>query len=140
MKHHDIFYAISSVALADFFQRQLARTTNACKVFAFPPTDVIAHDGGHFEVQMALAGYSLDLLDIEVKGNHLTITGKAPEGASEEANFFARGIARREFERTMEFPQLIEVKEATFINGLLVVKLNVIVPDSQKARKVPINS
>jgi molecular chaperone IbpA len=140
MKKQDIFFAISGIALADFFQRQIARTTDACKVFSFPPTDVIAHDEGHFEIQMALAGYSLDLLDIEVKGSHLTITGKAPEGTSEDTSFFARGIARRAFERTMEFPQLVEVKKATFVDGLLVVKLNVVVPESEKARKVPINS
>lgn len=137
MKNQTLFFAVTGVALADFMKRQIANTS---KVFPFPPTDVITHDGGDFEIQMALAGYSIDLLDIEVKGRALIISGKAPEGQDEDRSFFARGIARREFTRTLDFPQLVEVKEATFIDGLLVVKLSVVVPESEKGRKVPINS
>lgn len=139
MKNQTLFFAVTGVALAEFMKRQIANTS---KVFSFPPTDVITRDGGNFEIQMALAGYSLDLLEIEVKGNKLTVSAKAPKDQeAAETNFFARGIARREFSRTLEFPDVIEVKEgASFVDGLLVIKLSLLVPESQKVRKVPINS
>lgn len=133
MKSVTHFFSMKGVALAEFLKRQIVNTNN---IF----TDVIIHDGGNFEIQMALAGYSIDLLDIEIKGCSLTISGKAPEGQNENRGFFSHGIARREFTRTLDFPQIVEAKEATFINGLLVVKLSAVVLESEKAQKVTIIS
>ncbi len=104
----------------------------------FPPYDIIREGDGTYRVIMAVAGFSRDELDIVVQENVLRITGKPASERDESRTWLHRGIARRAFDRTFRLADHVEVEAAELQDGLLVVVLNRVVPESKKPRQVPI--
>ena len=104
----------------------------------FPPYDIIREGDGTYRVIMAVAGFSRDELDIVVQENVLRITGKPVSARDESRTWLHRGIARRAFDRTFRLADHVEVEAAELQDGLLVVVLNRVVPESKKPRQVPI--
>jgi molecular chaperone IbpA len=88
---------------------------------------------------MAVAGFDQDNLDITVKENTLTITGKA-RGDDEGTVFLHRGIAGRSFVRHFQLAEHIHVVGAELKNGLLHVDLAREIPEAMKPRKIAIQS
>lgn len=130
-----ILLALSAQTIAEASSRCL---NDVRKAFSYPPTDVIVVEEGSCQIEMALAGFSESQIEVEVTGNKLKISGK-PEETDKQRPFLHRGISRQAFERIFEFKEIVEVTEASFKNGLLTVKTREVVPESKKARKVPIN-
>ena len=86
----------------------------------------------------AVAGFTESDLNIEVKQNVLTISGKRAE--QEEATYLYRGIAGRSFERSFQLADHVEVQGARLENGLLHVDLVRRVPEALKPRRIEISS
>ncbi|MBL7250146.1 Hsp20 family protein [Alloalcanivorax sp. C16-2] len=105
----------------------------------YPPYDIIREEDGTYRVIMAVAGFSRDELDITVQENLLRITGKPRDGEDPNRTWLHRGIARRAFERSFRLADHVQVEGARFEDGLLVVALTRVVPESAKPRQVPIN-
>jgi molecular chaperone IbpA len=88
---------------------------------------------------MAVAGFSDDDLNIEVKENTLTVKGeKKSESEEKEEEFLYRGIAARSFERRFQLADHVEVKGATLENGLLHIDLVREIPEAAKPRTIAI--
>lgn len=105
----------------------------------FPPFDIEKVDADGFRITLAVAGYSESELSIETENDILTVKGtKAQEGAERE--FLHRGIASRSFERKFHLADHVEVKSASYANGLLVIELKREIPEAKKPRKVDIGS
>lgn len=104
----------------------------------FPPYDIIREGDGTYKVTMAVAGFSRTELDIIVQENVLRITGKPVSERDESRTWLHRGIARRAFDRTFRLADHVEVEAAELQDGLLVVTLNRVIPESKKPRQVPI--
>lgn len=121
---------------AEFMANQIARARSELKAFPYPPTDIIMHGDHEFEIQMALAGYDEKDIEVTAKGSELTISGK-PQTQPEEVRYYVRGISRKEFSRTVEFAHPVEV-EASFKQGMLIIKINTVVPESEKPRSIKI--
>jgi len=103
----------------------------------FPPFDIEKVDTDGFRITLALAGYSESELSIETENDVLTIKGtKAQDTAERE--YLHRGIANRSFERKFHLADHVEVKSASYANGLLVIDLKREVPEAKKPRKVDI--
>ena len=64
---------------------------------AFPPVNVVKQDEYNFTVELAVAGYKLDEIDIVAEKNSLKVTGKKTE--TDERNYLVKGIAGRSFSR-----------------------------------------
>lgn len=121
---------------AEFMANQVARARSELKAFPYPPTDIIMHGDHEFEIQMALAGYDEKDIEVTAKGSVLTISGK-PQAQSEDVRYYVRGISRKEFSRVVEFAHPVEV-EANFKQGMLIIKVNTVVPESEKPRSIKI--
>ena len=90
---------------------------------------------------MAVAGFGEKDLDVTVKENSLTVTGKLEKtDAEEKERFLHRGIATRTFERRFELADHIEVTGARIENGLLHIDLVREIPEKMKPRTVKIAS
>jgi molecular chaperone IbpA len=92
---------------------------------------------------MAVAGFSENDLDIEVKEGMLRVAGtKAAEKEQDDADtvFLHRGIASRNFERRFRLAEYVEVSGAKLENGLLHIDLRRELPDAMKPRKIEIAS
>lgn len=103
----------------------------------FPPYDIERLGDNKYRISMAVAGFSEDELDIELKENNLTIKGNK-KADSEERNFLHRGIAARNFERRFKIADYVEVRTADLTNGLLNVDLVREIPEAMKPRTIKI--
>ncbi len=115
---------------------ELGRTFANSKAENYPPHNIVRIDDNHYAIQLAVAGFSQDELDIEYKENVLTIKGEQKQ--KDEYEYLHRGISARNFTRHFTLADNVEVKGATVINGILAISLEHIVPEEQKAKKIAI--
>lgn len=104
----------------------------------YPPYNIERTSENDYRITVAVAGFAEADLDIEVKQNVLTISGKRSE--PEETNYLYHGIAGRSFERRFQLADHVEVKGAHLENGLLHVELVRRVPEELKPRRIEISS
>jgi molecular chaperone IbpA len=116
---------------------ELGRTFANSKVDGnYPPHNIVQIDETHYAIQLAVAGFAEDELDIEFKDNVLTVKGEQHQ--QDEYTYHYRGISSRAFTRAFPLAEHMEVKGATVINGILAVSIEHIVPDEQKPKKIAI--
>ena len=92
-----------------------------------------------YRIEVAVAGFKPEQLNIEVKENVLTVTGKKD---ADEANrtFLHRGLAERSFERRFQLADHIRVTGADLANGLLSIELTIEIPEAKKPKTIAIKS
>lgn len=101
----------------------------------YPPYNIKKIDEEHFVIEMAVAGFGKNNLDIELKDGELTITGRHE---ADESDYIYQGIANRAFTRKFTLADTVVVKNAELVNGLLKIALERYIPEEKKARKVDI--
>ncbi len=103
----------------------------------YPPYNIeqIGDDG--LRITLAVAGFPLEALDVEVENNQLTIRGKQPD--DEARIYIHRGIAARQFQRSFVLADGIEITGAHTDNGLLHIDLKRVIPETN-ARKIEIKN
>lgn len=119
----------------DILDRQFANSVST----TYPPYNIIKEGEDSYKIEVAVAGFREDELDITVKDYVLTVTGeqKRDEGA-EGLTYLHKGISARSFTRTFTLGDHVEVKGATVQNGLLVISLEREVPEEAKPKKIAI--
>ena len=106
----------------------------------YPPYNIIKYNDDSYAIELAVAGFDLSEIDINVENNHLIITGDRIAKPSIESNYVHRGISSRNFTKTFTLGNYLEVNGATLKNGMLTISLIRIVPDNLKAKKISITS
>jgi len=102
----------------------------------YPPFYLIHLDDNEYRIDLAVAGFKSDEIDITAQQNVLIVSGrKRDEGGS---SFIHRGIATRSFERRFALADHIQVRAADLSNGLLSVTLVRQIPEGMKPRKIDI--
>ena len=106
----------------------------------YPPYDIekVGEDG--YVLQMAVAGFTAQDLEITTENGQLAVVGKIakdPE-ATTERNFVHRGISRRAFRRVFTMTDYIEVTGSKLENGLLSIELKRNVPEVAKKKVIPV--
>ena len=120
----------------DHMERELNRLKKASD--GYPPYNVEQISETALRISLAVAGFTMDDLEIEVENNNLTIRGRQQDH-DEERIFLHRGIAARQFQKSFVLADGIEVKEAQLDNGLLHIDMSRRQPESQ-VRKIEIKS
>ena len=121
----------NSIGLEDWMRR-LDSTFETGDV-NYPPYNLVKETDTRYRLELAIAGFSKDDVEVTTESNKLTVEGKQKD--ADTAEYVYRGLASRDFTRTWTLSDDVEVNEVDFTNGLLTVRLNKIVPDHQK-RKV----
>ena len=101
----------------------------------YPPYNIEQVGDSNLRITLAVAGFSMEDLDIEVENNQLVIRGRQAD--EEDRIYLHRGIAGRQFQRSFVLADGIEVRDAMLDKGLLHIDLERVVPES-KARKIHI--
>jgi len=104
----------------------------------YPPYNIEQIGDYELRITLAVAGFSMDDLDVEIDQNQLTIRGKQEDDSADRI-FLHRGIAARQFQRSFVLADGIEVQSADLNNGLLHINLERVIPESQ-AVKIKINA
>ena len=104
----------------------------------YPPYNIHRKGDDKFDIEIAVAGFQEEELDIEFKDNELTIEGKKKE--DEQSDYVHKGIANRSFKKVWHIEDHTEVIDAKLKHGLLKVSLEKSVPEELKPKKIKINS
>ncbi|MGY2903394.1 HSP20 family molecular chaperone IbpA [Bradyrhizobium sp. URHC0002] len=83
-----------------------------------------------------MAGFGINDIAVTAEQNALTVEGKKPDGNTRE--YLYQGIAALPFRRVFKLADYVQVKQASFEDGLLVIDLVREVPESMKPRRIPI--
>lgn len=102
----------------------------------YPPYDIERTSEDHYRISLAVAGFGVNDITVTAEQNVLAIEGKKPEGNARD--YLYEGIAARPFRRVFNLADYVQVKQATFQGGLLVIDLVRAVPESVKPRRIPI--
>ena len=119
----------------DQLERELDRLKKSSD--GYPPYNVEQIGEDRLRITLAVAGFSMDDLDVEIEHNQLTIRGKQKD--EEERVYLHRGIAARQFQRSFVLADGIEVSGASLDKGLLHIDMKRIEPESN-ARKIEITN
>jgi molecular chaperone IbpA len=105
----------------------------------YPPFDLIKLGDNQYRIELAVAGFRPDEIDVTAQQNVLIVTGGKNEDAQEKGtDFIYRGIANRSFERRFALADHIQVRGADLKDGLLSIELVREIPEAMKPRKINI--
>ena len=105
----------------------------------YPPYNIRKNGENSYTIEMAVAGFGQNEIDIEIDGGKLVVKGNVASVDTED-NFLFKGIANRAFTRAFAIDDQFEVKDAELFNGMLKIALDRLVPEAQKPKKVPVKS
>ncbi|MEM0942815.1 MAG: Hsp20 family protein [Pseudomonadota bacterium] len=108
---------------------------------SYPPYNIEKTGENAYRISVAVAGFSEDDLNIEVKEGQLTVTASKRQVEGETAPVYLhRGIAERGFERRFQLAEHVHATGAKLENGLLHVDLVREVPEALKPRTIKIDA
>lgn len=105
---------------------------------AYPPFNIIREGDGRYRIDLAVAGFRQDEIEISAQQNMLVVTGRKGEGA--EGQLLYCGIAVRDFERRFGLADHVQVRSADLQDGVLSIELMREIPEAMKPRKIAISS
>jgi molecular chaperone IbpA len=105
----------------------------------YPPYNIERTGENDYRIEIAVAGFKPEVLNVEVKENLLTVTGR--KAANDDAKqYLHRGLAERNFERKFQLTDYLVVVDADLSNGLLSIALKRELPEALKPRTVEIKA
>lgn len=105
----------------------------------YPPHNVIQLDDTHFVVEVAVAGFKQDEIDVELKDGVLVVKGEKAKVEDEaKPEYLHKGISARNFTRNFTLAENVEVRGATVENGILAVALELVIPEEKQPKKIAI--
>lgn len=114
----------------DQFEQALDRVARSASE-GYPPYNIEQISEARLRITVAVAGFSMDDLSVQLENNQLVIRGKRVPGDDDASRVFLhRGIATRQFQRSFILSEDIEVGDATLDNGLLYIDLVRILPET----------
>ena len=107
----------------------------------YPPFDLIKLGDNDYRIELAVAGFRRDEIEITAQQNVLIVSGKKKEDSEDRgSDYIYRGIATRSFERRFALADHIQVRGADLKDGLLSIELVREIPEAMKPRKIDIGS
>lgn len=122
--------------IADLMDRVM---TNDTGTQSYPPYNIEKTDEDGYRISIAVAGFSEDDLEVEVKENALHITASKPQETAKRT-YLHRGIATRAFSRRFHLADHVRVTGAVHKDGMLHIDLLREVPEALKPRQIPIQT
>lgn len=105
----------------------------------YPPYNIKKVDENKYVIEIAVAGFAQQDIEIEIDGDKLIVKGNTTSDEKEDA-FLFKGIANRAFTRSFALNDQVEVKDAEMFNGMLKVFLERIIPEHKKPKKIAVKT
>jgi molecular chaperone IbpA len=102
----------------------------------YPPHNVVKIDEEKFLIELAVAGFTRDNIDIELKDGILKVSGEVEK---DEREYAYKGISSRKFEKSF-LSEFVVIDGADLVDGILVVYARVELPEEKRPRKIDIGS
>ena len=117
-----------------FFDMDLTRDSG------YPPYNIRKINEAQYVIEIALAGFSKEDIEVEVTEGNLAIRSKEEKETDEDDSFVHKGIAKRSFLRSFTLSDDIIVKGADLKDGMLIINLEKVIPDEKKPRLIQIGT
>jgi molecular chaperone IbpA len=114
----------------------------------YPPYNLKKIDENKYTIELAVAGFAKQDLEIEIADDKLIIKGNTQSGEPAEQDskgewtwpqMLHHGLAMRPFTRTFTIADNVEIRGASLLNGILKIALEAIIPEHKKPKKVKID-
>jgi molecular chaperone IbpA len=125
------------VGFDDMLNRMNGFNVKNASAVNYPPYNIRKVDENRYVIEMAVAGFGRQDIDVTIEDGTLTVSGSLKSSSENQAYLF-KGIADRAFKRSFAVADTIEIRNAELLNGMLRVWLENMIPDHKKARKVEV--
>jgi molecular chaperone IbpA len=115
----------------------LAESAQRASEHHYLPYNIERLGDDRYQISLAVAGFSPDEISVTAEQNVVTIEGNKAEKTERE--YLYRGISTRGFKRQFNLAHYVQVKNASFDNGLLKIELVREIPEAMKPRRIAIN-
>lgn len=105
----------------------------------YPPYNIERTADNAYRIEIAVAGFKPEELNVEVKENLLTVQGRKAAN-DDERRYLHRGLAERNFERRFQLADYVVVVDAIIADGLLSISLKRELPEALKPRRIEIGT
>lgn len=131
-------FNMNTVGFEETFKKlqELANTT--LKSIGYPPYNIVKTDENKYLIEMAVAGFGKQNLEIELHEGKLVIKGKIDSDNKMNETFLYKGISDRAFTRTFTLADTVEIRGAELVNGMLKVFLENVIPETNKPKKIEV--
>ena len=107
---------------------------------SYPPYNIAKISEDKYVIELAVAGFKREEIDITLEDNKLTVQGNAKKDEDGSKTYYHRGIALRNFTRVFTLADTVVVNSADLVDGMLVVELQNIIPENKKPRKISLGN
>jgi molecular chaperone IbpA len=97
----------------------------------YPPYNIVKNDSANYEIEIALAGFKAEEIEVSTEQNILKVTSKV-EKKDTERSYLYKGLSKRSFVNTWQLGEDVKVSSVDFEDGLLTISLEKIIPTHQK--------
>jgi len=103
----------------------------------YPPYNLVRESSIDIRLEIALAGYKKEDIEVTTELNKLFVEAKKVGNSDDE--YLHKGLAKRSFIRSWTISDDVEVKDVFFADGLLTIKMNIVVPENRKKKVYQLN-
>ena len=130
----------NSIGIDRLFDRIVNQIDSAAST-NYPPYDIVRTGDETYEIRVAVAGFAQSDIDVEFNNGTLIVKGEKTTATEPqiEVEYLHHGISGRSFMRTFSVAEYVEVRDADLRDGILTVKLERNIPESQKPKKIAVN-
>ena len=128
----------NSIGIDRLFDRIVNQIDSAAST-NYPPYDIVRTGDETYEIRVAVAGFVQADIDVEFNNGTLLVKGEKATESGAEVEYLHHGISGRSFIRTFSVAEYVEVKDAVLADGILTVKLERLVPESQRPKKIAVS-
>jgi molecular chaperone IbpA len=104
----------------------------------YPPHNIVKYSDSEYAIEVAVAGFTKDEITVEVDQDQLVVRGVQSTKDDSTKEYLHKGLASRDFEQSYTLAEYMEVKDAEVKDGMLIVKIERIVPEALKPRVINI--
>ena len=104
----------------------------------YPPYNLVKENSVNFRLEVALAGYKREDIEVTTEWNKLLVEAKKVDDTDSE--YLHKGLAKRAFSRTWSLSDDVVIGDVSYADGLLTIKLNRVIPEHQKKKTYEIVS
>lgn len=105
----------------------------------YPPYNIVKIDDAHYQIEIAIAGFNENEVEVELIDSKLLVTGNQSPEISGAVEYVHKGISNRNFERVFNIADYVEVRSASVKNGILTIDLEQVLPEHKLPKKIPLS-
>lgn len=118
---------------------EIDRIFGNTKAPSYPPYNIVKQDEFNYEIQIAVAGFAPEDIDVETSQNKLIVSGVSNKPEVDPV-YLHHGLANRDFKHVYTLNDISVVRSADIVNGILKIQIENVIPEEKKPKKIPIGN